>query len=117
MGLLSNIVFVVGWMYNSVKIKGKVFGILIWFLDIPTKYLDFSYQKCLYFNKNYIESKKIIEKRIQINQCNHYIEEYSIKLSDDQDDDDHDKDGQNKLRQILISRYRKKGLLDKFQKS
>ena len=48
------------------KIKGKVFGVLIWFLDIPHDYVKFSYQKCLYFNKNYIDSKKIAEKQIQI---------------------------------------------------
>ena len=54
------LLFGIFWIYTVLSIKQKVFGVLIWFLDIPLDYVKFLHQKCLYFIKNYSGVKEIV---------------------------------------------------------
>ena len=60
------LLFGIFWIYTILAIKQKVFGVLIWFLDIPLDYVKFLRQKCLYFIKHYSGVKEIVEKQIKI---------------------------------------------------
>ena len=77
---VGSIMFVIGWVYYVLRVKKKIEGVLIWFLDIPIDYLNYAYKHCLYFNKNYLESRKIIEKNIKIDECEHYVTPYEPKI-------------------------------------
>lgn len=105
---MTSVIFIVGWIYLLLKVKAKIEGVLIWFLDIPLDYLDYAFKQCLYFNKNYMESRKIVEKNIKIDECEHYITEYSPTRKDKTESGEQmDIDSSGKIRLILISRNRK----------
>ena len=38
----STFIFGCFWVYLSIKIKIKVYRILVWFLDVPIKYVEFA---------------------------------------------------------------------------
>ena len=82
----------------------------MWFLDIPIDYVHYAYKHCLYFNKNFMESRKIVEKGINIENTEHYITPYQPIVKGEGLKEQEEEDPGRKIRQILIARSRSQGL-------
>ena len=54
-----------------------------------------------------MESRKIIDKNIKIDECEHYISEYQPKTKTNKQNEVDIEDPNAKIRQLLISRYMK----------
>lgn len=81
--IINSLIMVLIWIFNIMKIDQKRFDIMIWFLDIPIDYVVYLENNCNRFIKNYIPIKELEERGINMDDKEHYCDEFEERKIDD----------------------------------
>jgi hypothetical protein len=70
------LVVLIVWVLIRLLIDRKKFNIMLWFLDIPIPYVTFLSEHCDRYLKNFLGSKELMEKGINFDNTDVFMEEY-----------------------------------------
>ena len=107
--MVFGLAVLVVWVLIRLWADKKKSSILLWFLDIPIPYVSYLSDHCDKYLKNFMDNKELIEKGINFDNTDQFLEEYE----EDSNNNEEQMEEQEKTRKILIIKQRKQSIFAK----